>query len=92
MATTNITVRMDEELKKQAEELFADLGFNMTTALTAFVKQAVREQRIPFMISRDVPNEETVQAIREVQRLKKDGCKKTYSNFSDLIEEVRDEI
>ena len=62
MATTNITVRMDEELKKQAEELFSDLGFNMTTALTAFVKQAVREQRIPFMISRDVPNEETMQA------------------------------
>lgn len=89
MATTNITVRMDEELKRQAEELFSDLGFNMTTALTTFVKQAVREQRIPFMISRDVPNEETVQAIREVQRLKKDGDKKTYSNFSDLIEDCR---
>lgn len=40
IATTNITVRMDEELKKQAEELFSDLGFNMTTVLTAFVKQA----------------------------------------------------
>ena len=39
MATTNVTIRMDEELKKQAEELFADLGLNMTTAFTTFVKQ-----------------------------------------------------
>ena len=52
MATTNITIRMDEELKKQAEELFSDLGLNMTTALTAFVKQSVREQKIPFMLSK----------------------------------------
>lgn len=37
MATTNVTIRMDEELKKQAEELFADLGLNMTTAFTTFV-------------------------------------------------------
>ena len=53
MGTTNITIRMDDELKKQAEELFADLGLNMTTAIIAFTKQAVREQRIPFIISRN---------------------------------------
>ena len=41
MATTNVTMRMDEELKAQAEELFADLGLNMTSAFTVFVKQAV---------------------------------------------------
>ena len=92
MATTNITVRMDEELKKQAEELFADLGFNMTTALTAFVKQAVREQRIPFIISRDLPNEETKKAIEEIQQLKKNPDKKKYSSFSDLLEEVKHEV
>lgn len=92
IATTNITVRMDEELKRQAEELFSDLGFNMTTALTAFVKQAVREQRIPFIISRDSPNEETKQAIEEIQQLKKDPDKKRYSGFSDLLEEVKHEV
>ena len=48
MATTNVTIRMDEELKKQAEELFADLGMNMTTAIVTFTKQAVREQALPF--------------------------------------------
>ena len=92
MATTNVTIRMDEELKKQAEELFADLGLNMTTAFTTFVKQAVREQRIPFIISREVPNQETIKAIEEIQMLKKDPNNKTYSSFSELLEEVKNVI
>ncbi len=53
MATTSITIRMDEDLKKQAEALFDDLGLNMTTAFTMFTKAAVRQQRIPFDISLD---------------------------------------
>jgi DNA-damage-inducible protein J len=51
MATTSITIRMDEDLKKQAEALFNDLGMNMTTAFTVFAKAAVRTQRIPFELS-----------------------------------------
>jgi DNA-damage-inducible protein J len=53
MATTSITIRMDEELKKQAEALFNDLGMNLTTAFTVFAKAAVRTQRIPFELSAD---------------------------------------
>ncbi len=53
MATTNITIRIDKELKQQADELFADLGLNLTTAITAFVRQSVRDQKIPFVISRE---------------------------------------
>ncbi len=89
MGTTNITIRMDEELKKQAEELFADLGLNMTTAIIAFTRQAVREQKIPFTISRNMPNDETKEAIQEVQKLKQDHAKKVYNRFSELLEEVK---
>ena len=53
MATVNITIRMDESLKKQADELFSDFGLTMNAAFTMFAKQAVREQRIPFEISRN---------------------------------------
>ncbi len=70
MANTNITIRMNEQLKKQAEELFSDLGLSMTTAFVAFTKQAVREQRIPFIISRNIPNAETIAAIDEVEKMK----------------------
>lgn len=92
MATTNVTIRMDEELKKQAEELFADLGLNMTTAFVTFAKQSVREQRIPFAISRNILNEETIQAIEEIQKMKNDTNKKVYSNFSALLKEVQADV
>ena len=46
----NVNVRMDREVKAQADSLFNDLGFNFTTAINAFVKQALRERAIPFYI------------------------------------------
>ena len=82
MASTNVSIRMDEELKKQAEELFSDLGLNFTTAVTTFVKQSVREQRIPFSIGRNIPNEETILAIQEVEQMKKDG--KSAKGYTDV--------
>jgi DNA-damage-inducible protein J len=53
MATTSITIRMDENLKKQAETLFEDMGLNMTTAFTIFTKAVVRQGKIPFEIAAD---------------------------------------
>lgn len=50
---TNVTIRMDEGLKRQSEALFSEMGMSMTTAITLFIKQAVREQRIPFEIRVD---------------------------------------
>lgn len=55
MANTNVTIRIDADLKKQADELFDDLGMSFTTAINIFVKQAIREQRIPFEVSRTTP-------------------------------------
>jgi DNA-damage-inducible protein J len=51
MAQTNINIRMDDVLKKQAEALFSDLGMNMTTAFNIFARQAVRQRKIPFEVS-----------------------------------------
>jgi DNA-damage-inducible protein J len=53
MATTSVTIRMDEDLKKQAETLFDEIGINMTTAFTIFAKAAVRQQKIPFELASD---------------------------------------
>jgi DNA-damage-inducible protein J len=53
MASTSITVRMDENLKKQVEILFEDMGLNMTTAFTIFAKAVVRQNKIPFEIEAD---------------------------------------
>ena len=91
MPTTNVTIRMDTKLKEEAEELFNDLGLNMSTALNAFVKQAVREQRIPFVISRNVLNQESIQAIQEIESAKQQKNIKTYSSLSEILEEIDSE-
>lgn len=89
MATINISMRIDEELKKQAEDLFNDLGMNMTTAFTVFAKQAVREQRIPFSVSREIPNEETLAALDEVKRMKQDpSIGKSYTDVDKMMLEL----
>lgn len=56
MKSVNVTVRIDEELKKQADLLFNDLGMSLSTAFNIFLRQSVREQQMPFAISRNVPN------------------------------------
>ena len=66
MATTSVTIRMDENLKKQAEILFEDMGLNMTTAITMFTKAVVRQNKIPFEISADpFYSEENQKAFNE---------------------------
>ena len=89
MATTNITMRMDEELKVQLQELVSNLGMDMTTFFTLSAKQAVREQRIPFDISLRVPNAETVAAIREMDdMLSGKIASKRYSSTKELFEDL----
>ena len=66
MATTNMSIRMDAELKKQAEVMLADMGLNMTTAMNMFLRQVVRQGKIPFEIATNLPNGETLAAIGEM--------------------------
>jgi DNA-damage-inducible protein J len=53
MGTTSINIRMDENLKKQAERLFEDMGLTMTAAFTIFTKAVVRQGKIPFEVAAD---------------------------------------
>ena len=88
-ASTNINVRVDAVLKEQAEQLFADLGMNMSTAITIFLKTAVRCEGIPFEIRRLTPNEETRAALAEYESMKKDSTAyKRYDSFDGLMDEV----
>ena len=53
MANMNVTIRIDEDLKDEADELFEDLGLSFTTAVNIFVRQAVREGGMPFEVTRN---------------------------------------
>ena len=68
MKNVNVTFRVDDELKKQADALFADLGMNLSTAFNIFLRQSVREQQIPFNVSRNVPNAVTLAAIDAAEK------------------------
>ena len=66
MPSTSVTIRLDENLKKQVETLFNDMGLNMTTAFTIFAKAVVRQNKIPFEIAADpFYSESNQQRLRE---------------------------
>ena len=88
--TTNISIRMDTELKAQAENLFSDLGMNLTTAITVFFRQAVRENRIPFTGTRDRPTRETAAAMRAALGLSQDPNSRGFQNTEELLRFLKD--
>ena len=87
--STNVSIRMDSDLKAQADALFGELGMNMSTAFNIFVRQAVREGRIPFEISLNQPNRDTVAAMLEAERIAKDPSVKGYTDMDALFAELR---
>ena len=88
--TTNISIRMDTDLKAAAEELYSELGMNLSTAFNIFVRQSLRDGGIPFKITKGTPNKETVSAILEAERIAKDSSVKGYTNMDELIAELEE--
>jgi DNA-damage-inducible protein J len=87
--TTNISIRMDADLKSQADDLFAELGMNLSTAFNIFVRQSLREGRIPFDISLNLPNAETIAAMLEAGRIAKDPSVKGYTDLDQLFADLK---
>ena len=84
MTTTNLNIRMDKEIKEQAEKIFSVLGFNMTTAINMFLRTTIRERGLPFALKLDIPNEVTISAIEEGKQIAGDSSIKGYSNIEAL--------
>ena len=89
MATTNVSIRMDTELKAQADELFAELGMNLSTAFNIFVRQSLREGGIPFEIRTDRPNKETIAAMLEAENIAKDPNGKGYTDLDEMFADLK---
>lgn len=88
MPTTNISIRMDTELKNQADVLFNQLGMNISTAFNVFVRQSIREGKIPFEISLNQPNQETIAAMLESERIANDASVKGYTSTEELFSKI----
>lgn len=88
--TTNISIRMDNDLKAAAEALYAELGMNLSTAFNIFVRQSLREGGIPFKITTQTPNQETVNAMLEAERIAKDASVKGYTDMNELFADLNE--
>lgn len=84
MATTNLNIRTDKEVKDKAEEIFSELGLNMTTAVNIFLRTAIREHGIPFELKLDIPNDITAAAIEEGRKIMSDPNTPRYSSMDAL--------
>ena len=63
--TVNVTMRLDREIKENAEILFKELGMNMSTAFNVFVRQSLRLGKIPFEVANPFYNENNINRLRE---------------------------
>lgn len=84
--TTNLNIRVDEELKRQAEALFSELGLNMSTAMNIFLRYSVRYGGIPFELRIEKPNPETLAAIDDVNNER--NMSKTFDSIDALMEDL----
>ena len=81
---TNINIRTDKAVKDAAERIFSDLGMNMTTAINIFLRRTIRDNGIPFEMKLNEPNEETLAAFEEGEKLLADKSRTRYNNMDDL--------
>lgn len=84
MKNVNVTFRVDDELKKQADILFSELGMSLATAFNVFLRQAVREQQMPFSITKNVPNAVTLAAMDAAE--KDEDMYGPFESVTDLME------
>lgn len=92
MAKVSTNISIDAELKRNAQQLFADFGLDLSTAISLFLNQAVREQRIPFEIRKNIPNAETRAALAEYEEMKRNTVKyPRYNSFDELVTKVAED-
>ena len=85
---TIINFRVDDNLKRSSEKIFSELGLNMTTALTIFLKSVVRNNGIPFPL--EIPNKKTLKAFDEVDKISQGRITtKKYKNTGDLKKDLK---
>ena len=87
--TTNLSIRMNVETKKEAEAMFDSMGMSLTTAINIFIKQSLRTRSIPFQITMDTPNAVTLAAMEEARKLASDPNMKSYASVEDAIAELK---
>ena len=80
--SSTITVRVDEQVKRQASDIFKEVGMDMSTAINVYLRQVIRSNGVPFPVSAETPNAVTLQAIRDAD----EGNMASFSSIDELME------
>ena len=92
MEKVSTTISIDADIKVRAQELFSDFGLDLSTAINIFLRQSVRENCIPFNIQREVPNADTIAAMKEMEEMERHPEQyKSYSSFAELLKDIEAE-
>lgn len=85
----NFSVRMNDDIKKESEMVFSELGVNLTTAINVFLRKSIAVGGFPFDVRIDQPNKETRAALREAEALAKNPDTKRYTDVEELLKELK---
>ena len=86
MPQTNVNIRMDEATKIAFDKFCSEIGLSVSSAFNIFAKTVVREQRIPFELTTEIPNDETKNAIENVRN--GIGLSKGFRSVKELMEDL----
>jgi DNA-damage-inducible protein J len=84
--SSTITIRVEDKTKKQANEIFKEIGLDMSSAINVYLKQVIRSNGIPFPVSADIPNAVTLQAIDDAEK----GEMASFASIDELMEDLND--
>ena len=86
MSKTSMSIRLDSEVKEQAQQVFNNLGMDMTTAINIFLRQAIQYRGLPFDVRLD-ENQKLLQVVMDVDQNR--NMSQSFESVSDLMEDLR---
>ena len=87
--TSSMYVRIDPQIKSDVENIYAQYGMSITDAINVFLYTSRNVGGLPFDLRPSVPNAETLEAIEEVKRMKKDpSIGKAYTDIDEMMKEL----
>lgn len=86
MSKTSMSIRLDSEVKEQAQQVFNSLGMDMTTAINIFLRQAIQYQGLPFDVRLD-ESRKLMEVLADLEQNR--NMSQSFVSVSDLIEDLR---
>jgi DNA-damage-inducible protein J len=83
---STITVRVDDNIKKEAGNVFQSVGLDMSTAINIYLRQVILHKGIPFPVTAEIPNAVTLKAIKDAEN----GEMVSFSSIDELMEDLND--